>query len=855
MIKAIESFQVLPKLPEEIKDLREIAYNLLWTWNQETIELFRRLDRNLWETSGHNPALLLGTVKQELLTEAAHDEGFRAHLERVAAHLRRYMHATTWFGKKYGEFEKPYVAYFSMEYGLTECLPTYSGGLGVLAGDHLKSASDLGLPLVGVGLLYQEGYFQQYLNEDGWQQEYYPDNDFYTLPILPERRADGQVVMLDIRFPGRTVKVQVWRAQVGRVPLFLLDTNVPDNSPEDRRITYQLYGGDNEMRLKQEIVLGLGGILMLHSLGMPPTVCHMNEGHSALLSLGRVRMRREEAGLSMREAFEVLGSGTVFTTHTPVPAGIDAFAPELMKKYFISPGHPEHEATGEEFLALGRPHPENPREPFNMAIFALRMAEYSNGVSKLHGEVSRRMWQDVWPGVPEDEVPIDFVTNGIHTRSWISYEMATLFDRYLGPDWPRKPEDPGVWKRVDEIPDEELWRTHERRRERMVSYARRRLYKQLMQRGARPALIQAATEVLNPDALTIGFARRFASYKRATLLFRDPERLKSILCNPSRPVQILIAGKAHPKDDPGKTLIKTIIHFAKDETVRRHVVFLENYDMSVARYLVQGADVWLNTPRRPMEASGTSGMKVLPNGGLNLSILDGWWVEGYSPETGWAIGHGEEYEDPEYQDQVESSSLYTLLEREIIPLFYERGPDGLPRGWIAKMKASMRQLCCEFNTNRMVTEYCERYYIPARDLCDKLGHDEMRPARELGTWKVKVRTQWRGVRILSVHADVSGAAGVGDSVKIQAQVNLGTLTPDDVLVQAYFGSLNAERLIEKGDTIPMEMKQKAKDGTYLYEGLVPCRQSGLHGYSVRVIPFHPDVPHPLRLGLITWASL
>ncbi len=855
MIKAVHSFQVLPTLPEELKELRDIAYNLLWTWNQETIELFRRLDRELWETSGHNPARMLGIIKQERLQKAASDEGFLAHLERVATNLHQYMQASTWFQKKSGKFEKPYIAYFSMEFGLTECMHIYSGGLGILAGDHLKSASELGLPLVGVGLLYQKGYFQQYLNEDGWQQEYYPDNDFYNMPILPECDADGNRIKVSVRFPGRDVKVQIWRAQVGRIPLFLLDTNLPENTTEDRGITHQLYGGDKEMRLKQEIILGIGGILMLHTLGIVPSVCHMNEGHAAFLSLGRVRQRHEKYGLSIKEAFQVLSSGTVFTTHTPVPAGIDEFSPELMKKYFVSQGYPDSSITEEEFLALGQRKGGKPSEPFNMALLALRMSEYSNGVSKLHGEVSRRMWKDAWPGLSEEEIPIESVTNGIHIRSWISYEMATLFDRYLGPDWPKKPDDQTIWKRIEEIPDEELWRTHERRRERLVAYARRRLHKYLKQRGARLSLLEAAREVLDPDALTIGFARRFATYKRATLLFRDPERLRKLLCNPDRPVQIIIAGKAHPHDDQGKALIKEIVHFARDEELGRHIVFLENYRMSVARSLVQGADVWLNTPKRPMEASGTSGMKVLPNGGLNLSILDGWWVEGYSPETGWAIGHGEDYEDKDYQDKVESSSLYDLLEQEVIPLFYDRGADGLPRGWITKMKASMSRLCPLFNTNRMVMEYCNRYYLPAHQLCEKLCQDDMQPARELAHWRSRIREHWGEIRIVSTNTNGTSSVGVGESVNVQAQIGLGTLKPEDVTVQIFSGVLNSERMIEKGNVLAMQMVKDTGKGAYLYEGTLPCSQSGLHGLSIRVIPSHPDVPNPLRLGLITWADL
>ncbi|MGB9880056.1 MAG: alpha-glucan family phosphorylase, partial [Anaerolineae bacterium] len=529
---------VVPSLPPSLKALKELAYNLWWTWNPEAIELFRRLDREAWEASDHNPVRMLGVIEQDRLTSAACDDGFLVHLERVYSDFQRYMTASnTWYHKNHGTPPDPLIAYFCFEYGLTECLPIYSGGMGVLAGDYLKSASDLGLPLVAVGLLYQQGYFRQYLNADGWQGELYPENDFYTMPVQLEKR-NGVPVMVEVDYPGRRVVAQVWRVQVGRVALYLLDTNVPQNQTDDRRITHQLYGGDCEMRIRQEIMLGIGGLKALRALGFNPHVCHMNEGHSAFLAIERIRQLVNEHGLTFAEAKEVVCAGGVFTTHTSVPAGIDLFAPHLVDKYL---GH-YYDALGisrSDFLALGRINPMNQDEPLNMAVLALRLAAQSNAVSQLHGQVSRRLWQKVWPGVPEWEVPILAISNGIHTRSWISQDMANLFDRYLGPNWRERPSDQTIWEAVDEIPDEELWRLHERRRARLVAFVRRRLRTQLEARGAPPAEIARATEVLNPEALTIGFARRVAVYKRPTLLLRHPERLAQILENKERPVQVI----------------------------------------------------------------------------------------------------------------------------------------------------------------------------------------------------------------------------------------------------------------------------------------------------------------------------
>ncbi|MEJ2738084.1 MAG: alpha-glucan family phosphorylase, partial [Anaerolineae bacterium] len=644
-MKPIHTFLAVPSLPAPLEPLRELASNLRWAWNHETIELFRRLDSDLWETTGHNPLLMLGTIDQGTLEAAASDEGFLAQLARIDLELEVYKDgASTWFQRAHGPVQAPLVAYFSAEFGVTECLSIFAGGLGVLAGDHLKSASDLGVPLIGVGLLYQQGYFRQYLNEAGWQQEAYEDNDFHNLPLTLQRRPDGTPVTVEIPHPGRKVIAQVWRAQVGRVPLYLLDTNIPGNRPQDRDITDQLYGGDREMRIKQEMVLGIGGYRALEALGLEPTVYHMNEGHSAFLALERIRRLMETRGLPLADAREAASAGLVFTTHTPVKAGHDYFSPDLMNRYFADYAR----ALGlsrQDFLALGRRNPANDGEEFCMTILALRLAAYSNGVSRLHGQVSRRMWQGLWPGVPEDEIPIGHVTNGVHFQSWISREMKELYDRYLGPRWREELADQTVWQQADHIAAEELWRTHERRRERLVAFCRRRLRDQLRRRGAPQAAIEAADEVLDPEALTIGFARRFATYKRATLLLSDRERLARILNDPDRPVQIIFAGKAHPRDDAGKELIRQIVELARQEAFRRRLVFLEDYDMAVARYLVQGVDVWLNTPLRLQEASGTSGMKATANGVLNLSVLDGWWDEAYRPEVGWAIGRKETYPD------------------------------------------------------------------------------------------------------------------------------------------------------------------------------------------------------------------
>ena len=853
-MRPVKTFHVQPALPERLRPLEDLAYNLRWSWDHETISLFRRLDRDLWEESGHNPVLMLGSIAQERLREVAQDEAFLAHMDRVAADLSEYVAgATTWYQKAYGPPSRPLVAYFSMEFGLTESLPIYSGGLGILAGDHLKSASELGIPLVGVGLLYQKGYFRQYLTSEGWQQERYPVNDFSVLPVQPCHTEDGQPMRITVDLGGRQVLVRPWRAKVGRVTLVLLDTNVPENPQDLQDLTDELYGGDGDTRIRQEIVLGVGGIRALLALNLRPRIFHMNEGHCAFLGLERARHLMGEQRVSFREALEIVAASGVFTTHTPVPAGIDVFQAEQMNRYFGA----FREAFGlsqEAFLDLGRVHAGRTDEPFNMAVLAIRTASVVNGVSRLHARVSRAMWQDVWPGVPVDEIPISHVTNGVHSQSWISDDMRTLYDRYLGPRWAEQPGDTRVWSRSEQIPGEELWRTHERRRERLVAFARRRLHGQLRSRGAGPTQLAEADEALDPEALTIGFGRRFATYKRGTLLLSDPVRLERIVNAAGRPVQILFAGKAHPRDEPGKQLIREVVQMARRPEFRRRIVFLEDYDQVVARYMVQGVDVWLNTPRRPLEASGTSGMKAAFNGALNISILDGWWDEAYTPDTGWAVGRGEEYTDHAYQDRVEAGALYDLLENEVVPLFYRRGSDNLPRGWIALMRSAMAALCPVFNTNRMLHQYLVDGYqrADARRAC--LEDNGFRRARELAQWKQRIRKAWPEVRVARVEVKMPEQTRVGELFEVRAWIHLGTLSPDDVAAQVYLGKLRESRDIIDPEIVAMMPQGAAgKEGTP-FSATFPCATSGTHGLTVRVVPRHEDLGSRHETGLIAWAS-
>ncbi|MDZ7953781.1 alpha-glucan family phosphorylase [Nostoc sp. DedQUE09] len=854
-MQPIRTFNVSPSLPPRLEPLRRLAYNLHWDWNVDTKDLFRRLDSDLWESSHHNPVLMLGTISQSRLLEVVEDEGFLAQMDRADRQLDDYLQERTWYQKQREQKPKECYAYFSAEFGLVDCLPVYSGGLGVLAGDHLKSASDLGLPLVGVGLLYQQGYFAQYLNADGWQQERYLLNDFYNMPLHLERNADGSELRIAVDYPGRKVYARVWRVQVGTVPLYLLDTNIEPNNTYDHDITDQLYGGDIDMRIHQEIMLGIGGVQMLKALGLKVTAYHMNEGHAAFSALERIRLLIQEEGLNYPQARQVVASSNIFTTHTPVPAGIDLFAPDKMLHYL---GY-YAEIFGlpkEQFLGLGRENTGDLSGPFSMAVLALKMATFSNGVAQLHGVVSRQMFQGLWQKVPVEEVPIAAITNGVHARSCVAKSTQELYDRYLGPNWSSAAPDSPLWERMDAIPDEELWRNHERCRLDMILYVRDHLVKHLTDRGASASEITQAQEVLDPYAFTIGFARRFATYKRATLWMRDLERIKRLLlANKDRKVQFVIAGKAHPKDIPGKELIREINHFIREQRLEKQVVFVPNYDIHISRLMVAGCDIWLNTPRRPREASGTSGMKAAMNGLPNLSVLDGWWDEADYVRTGWAIGHGENYDDPNYQDEVEANALYELLEKEVVPLFYEhRDTDGLPRPWVAKMKDAIRLNCPFFNTARMVGEYAQRAYFPASDRYHTLTVDNYAPAKELAAWKEKLSEHWFNIRIKDVDVSAASDIEVNQTVAVKAKVDLATLTNDDVQVELYQGAIDANGDIV--NAVPVVMDYQGEDGQQLsiYTGNIIYTASGLQGLSLRVLPKNKNLANPYEPRLIAWAE-
>ncbi|MBI4606106.1 MAG: alpha-glucan family phosphorylase [Planctomycetes bacterium] len=848
----IQKYTVVPKLPARLKPLLVIARNLWWVWNRNALALFRRIDLDLWEECSHNPALLLGALHPERLRTLSEDHAFLAHMDSVYEELEGYLSSSTWYTRVYGSKLDIKIAYFSAEFGLHECLPLYSGGLGILSGDHVKSCDELGLPIVGVGLCYQHGYYRQYLSSDGWQQELYPENDFYNLPMTLVRDEGGREVTTEVSFHGRRMEAKLWRLQVGRVSVYLLDSNVASNDPSDRMVTSRLYGGDLDMRIRQEILLGIGGIRALMKLGYEPTVCHMNEGHSAFLALERIRLHMQRDGLSFAEAREAMAAGNVFTTHTPVPAGNDRFPPDMVRAYFRDYA-PQLKISMDAFLGLGRENPDDAREDFCMTVLALRLAAHSNGVSQLHGRITRRLWKRLWPAVPEREVPIAHITNGVHTHSWLSDELARLFERYLEPRWLEDPVNQSVWQRVEEIPDNELWRAKERLRDRLVSFARRRIKKSLKRQAAPNAKIAAADEILDPEVLTIGFARRFATYKRANLILRDTARLKRILLDKERPAQLVIAGKAHPNDHPGKEIIRQIAQLARSDDLHRRVVFLEDYDIDVARYVVQGCDVWLNTPVRPLEASGTSGMKACMNGTLNVSILDGWWCEGYAGDNGWAIGNGEEHTDREYQDQTESTMIYDLLEKEIIPTFYRRGPDDVPREWIQRVKACIRTICPRFNTNRMVEEYAERIYLPAAIHASMLEKDQFKAAKMLAAWKSHVQEHWQEVSILSVHADTARELELGSSLELKVRVLLGALAPEEVAVEVLYGPIDSQGEIVAGDALPLNFAS-CEGSVAVFTGSIPCRSAGQHGFVVRVLPFRRELANKFETGKITWWS-
>lgn len=863
---SVRTFTVLPALPDSLKGLEAIAKNMFWSWNPDLTELFKRIDSNLWTACGHNPVKLLCHVSQSRLEDLSQNRSFLGELNQAVEKLNSYLDRPTWFDRVCSGSTSPIIAYFSAEFGIHECLPIYAGGLGILAGDHLKSASDLGVPLVGVGLLYQKGYFRQYLNVDGWQQESYVDNNFDTVPVELVRKQSGRPLTISVEYPGRCVLAQIWCACIGRIKLYLLDTNIPANSSVDRMITACLYGGDVELRIRQEIMLGIGGLKALAAMGITPTVCHMNEGHAAFMALERIRQLRSTSNMTFDEALEATKSSNVFTMHTIVKAGLDEFRVPLMDKYLGS-YFPHLGINRSQFLTLGRILPDDDSEPFKMPILAIKLSGYMNGVSKLHAQISRDMWSALWPGVPVKEVPIIPITNGVHIKSWLSEEISSLYDRYLEPHWADGTFSNTAWNSIEEIPDEQLWRVHQRCKEQLIVFARNRLKEQMMRRGTYHAELNWAEEVLDPEALTIGFARRFVSYKRANLLLRDPQRLQKLLTDPQRPVQVIFAGKAHPRDTEGKDIIRQVVHFANLRHIRRRVVFLEDYDIDVARVMVRGVDVWLSNPRRPMEASGTSGMKAALNGVLNISTLDGWWCEGYTPEGGWAVGAGESYEDRDYQDQVESRALYNILENEVVPLFYTRSADNLPRAWIRRVKNSIRWIAPRFNTHRMVAEYTRRFYNPAAARQQYMTAEAMKEAREFAGWKTKVKNAWPELAVKDVKVEVRNGQGyepldprqpqlkVGSEVSVSALIKLGTIGPEDVSVEVYHGSVDSSGNITDGSALRLAHKEASgQDGEHWFTGLMSCTATGRHGIAVRVLPRHPDLANSYEMGLIRWEA-
>jgi glycogen phosphorylase len=844
-MRSLQSFSVRPALPAELAPLERLAMNLRWSWDEPTRDLFRWVDKDAWEAMSHDPVRLLGRVPRERLDALAADPGFVRYLQEVADDLDRYLNAPRWFQTRSEREPSPLrlVAYFSPEFGISEALPQYSGGLGVLAGDHLKAASDLGVPFVGVGLFYREGYFSQVLKVDGLQQERFSELDPDALALT---ECDGLRVTVDLA--GEPLHAQVWRADVGRVRLFLLDADIDGNTPEGRGVTDRLYGGDTEHRLRQEILLGIGGVRALHALGLDPQVFHTNEGHAGFLGLERTRLL-VASGLSFAEAVETVRAGSVFTTHTPVPAGIDRFPRDLMEHYFA--GFAAECGIGfDELMALGRRADEPDETRFNMAVMGLRLAARRNGVAKLHGEVSRRMFAGLWPDVPVDEVPIGSVTNGVHAPTWISPELDDLLTRHVLPEWDGAPA--AEWARITDVGDEELWRAMQQGRERLVMFVRDRLRRCRLAQGFSTSDVTWTNGVLDPTVLTVGFARRFATYKRATLLLSQPERLRALLFDPDRPAQLIFAGKAHPADQPGKEMIQQIQQFAAQHDVRHRFVFLDDYDMAVARALYHGCDVWLNNPRRPQEACGTSGMKAALNGALNCSILDGWWDESFDGQNGWAITSAEDEPDVHRRDELEAASLFDLLQSQIVPLFYDRGAGGVPRGWVSRVKLAYASLGPKVTASRMVRDYVQDYYEPAAAAADTALADGAARGRELAAWRARVSGAWGGVKVVGVESSTQPAR-LGDERAVSVSVDLGELTPDDVAVQVLHGPVGAADELQQAEVLNLTHEGIDAEGRSRYQGSFRCATAGRHGFTIRVVPAHPDLPSHVELGLIAWA--
>ena len=858
-MRAIRRFTVRPVLPPALAPLGDLAGNLRWSWHPESQDVFEYVDPERWESTGHDPVKLLGAVGRARLEELASDTEFLGRLQSARDGLERYLTGERWYQRREGNGDDlpRAIAYFSPEFGITAVLPQYSGGLGILAGDHLKAASDLGVPIIGVGLLYRHGYFKQSLSREGWQQETYPVLDPDGLPISLLREENGERAMISIALPdGPDLLARVWVVSVGRVPLLMLDTDVEGNPDHYRDVTDRLYGGNSEHRLRQELLLGIGGVRAIRAYcritGHPaPEVFHTNEGHAGFLGLERIReLTVAEGGpkLDLDTALEVSRASTVFTTHTPVPAGIDRFPLTLVEQYFSEAG-PVPGVPVERILALGSEDYEGgDASVFNMAVMGFRLAQRANGVSRLHGHVSRGMFQGLWPAFDEAEVPIGSITNGVHAPTWVAREM---FDLAAGQGAERESDDADAfWAAVDKVPGDQVWATKRVLRDRLVQDARKRLRRSWAKRGAATAELAWIDGALDPDVLTIGFARRAASYKRLTLMMRDPERLKSLLLHPERPVQLVIAGKAHPADDGGKKLIQDIVRLSDDPEIRHRIVFLPNYDIAMAQPLYPGCDVWLNNPLRPYEACGTSGMKAALNGGLNLSVLDGWWDEWYDGDNGWAIPTADGVEDVDHRDDLEAAALYDLIENEVAPRFYDTDAEGVPTRWLEMTRHTLKSLGPKVLATRMVRDYVRQLYAPAATTAHRLNADYA-GAAELAAWKKKVRTGWPHVRVEHVESSgVGDAPEVGDTMSVRAFVALGSLAPEDVDVQLVYGRSNGEDELLDTGIESLHVAESYEGGRHRFDAEHVLDHSGSFGYTVRVIPRNDLLASPAELGVV-----
>ncbi len=843
---SFSTVSALPEIPERISRLREVAYNFWFSWNEAAQELFSRLDQRLWEEVYHNPVKFLLRVGPGVLEKAASDGKYLDLYGRVTECYDRYMTAEPWFKRRFPEYGGQVAAYFSAEFGLHESHPIYSGGLGLLAGDHCKSSSDLGVPLVAVGLLYRQGYFTQRINREGWQEAEYPVQNYYEMPMKPVMADSGEELTVSVDLPGRRVGIRIWRVQVGRVRLYLLDTDLPGNSREDRAITAQLYGGCRDMRISQEIVLGIGGVRALRAMGVNPRAWQVNEGHAAFLCLERIR-EKVARGTRPNVAVEAVKSNTLFTTHTPVPAGHDLFSVEMIDYYF---GHyyPQLGMTREEFICLGL---DEERRAFNMTVLALNLSDFRNGVSELHARVSRRLFRRIYGGVREEEVPISYVTNGVHTETWMSPLIKDLMARYAGQDWNMNLGDPAMWEKVESIPDEVLWSAHLQLKRELITFARERLRMQRLRNFETRSRVDEVDAYLDPNALIICFARRFATYKRAVLLFSDLDRLASLVNDPRRPVGVIFAGKAHPADRPGQEMIRRVVEISNLDPFRGKIVFLENYDINIARYLVRGADVWLNNPRRPQEASGTSGMKAAINGVVNFSVLDGWWAEAYNGKNGFAIGGERDYPAEDLQDRDDVLSLYSVLENDILPLFFDR-EGGIPVRWVAYMKNSIKTVALRYSTHRMVKEYTEKFYIPAVNRGRRFRQDNFAVAEKVKSFKDFILENWQQVAVTDISDGGDPVKRAGENMFVDSVVRLGPIWHHDVSVEIVYGSVEGDDLKDVRIT-PMTLVDKLDEGVYHYRGSFTLPQGAI-GYTVRVRPVSPDFAHRFDLPLVAWAG-